>query len=81
MNKNIHKGHRWQLKGAEAILAEEDVSIDCSSPCSQKLLQENFPEVVLLADLGVRRYHGCKNEILKQNCHPPKDFVFHMQVL
>ena len=81
MNKNIHIGLGQQLKEAEAILAEEDVPIDCSPPCSQELSQENFPDVVLLAALGVRKWHACKREILKQNCQPPKDLVFHMQAL
>ena len=77
--KNIHIGLAHQIKAAEAILAEKE--IDCSPPCSQELHQENFPEVVLMAALGIRRCHGCKREILKHNCLPPKDLVFQMQVL
>ena len=46
-NKNIHIGLRQQLNEAEDILAEKDVPIDSSPPCSQELPQENFPEVVL----------------------------------
>ena len=38
VNKNIHVGLRGQLKEAKAILAEEDVPIDCSSPCTSYLL-------------------------------------------
>ena len=81
MNKNIHIGLRWSLKETEAILAEEDVPIDCSPPCSQELPQENFPEAVLLAALGVQKCHGCKNEILEQYCLPPKVLVFQRQAL
>ena len=76
MNKNTHIGLRRQLEEAEAILAEEDVPIGCSPPCSQELPQENFPEVVLLAAYGVRKCHGCKGEILKQNCQHPKIWFF-----
>ena len=77
--KNIHIGIAHQIKAAEAILAEKE--IDCSPPYSQELSQENFPEVVLMATLGIRRCHGCKREILKQNCLPPKDLVFWIQAL
>ena len=51
VNKNMHVGLGRQLKEAKAILAEEDVPIDCSLPCTQELPEENFPEVVLLAAL------------------------------
>ena len=37
VNKNMHVGLRRQLKEAKAILAEEDVPIDCSPPCTQEL--------------------------------------------
>ena len=67
MNKNFHIGLGRQLKEAEAILAEEDVPIDCSPPCSHELPQENFLEIVFLAALGVRKCHCCKGQILKQN--------------
>ena len=67
------------MNETEAILAEKE--IDCSPPCSQVLPQENFPEVVLMAALGIRRCHGCKGPMLKQNCLPPKDLVFQMQAL
>ena len=64
---------------AEAILAEKE--INCSPPCSQGPPKDNVPEVVLMAALGIRRCHGCKGEILKQNCQTPKDLVFQMQAL
>ena len=64
---------------AEAILAEKE--INCSPPCSQGPPKDDVPEVVLMAALGIRRCHGCKGEILKQNCQPPKDLVFRMQAL
>ena len=54
----------------EGILTEEE--INCSPPCSQKPLKDNVPEVVLMAALGIGRCHGCKGEILKQNCQPPQ---------
>ena len=44
--------------------------------CTQELPEENFPEVVLLAALGVRRCHGCKGQIIRKNCQPPTDLVF-----
>ena len=53
VNKHMHVGLGRQLKEAESILAEEDVPIDSSPACSQELPEENFPEVVLLAVLGV----------------------------
>ena len=55
---------------AEAILMEKE--INCSPPCSQGPPKDNVPEVVLMAALGIRRCHGCKGEILKQNCQPPQ---------
>ena len=72
----MHVGLGRQLKEAEAFLAEEDVPIDSSPPCSQELPQENFPEGVLLAVLGVRKSHSCKGQILKQNCQPLKIWFF-----
>ena len=61
--KNIHIGLASQIKLAEAILAEKE--INCLPPCSQEPPEENIPEVVLMAALGVTRCHGCKREILK----------------
>ena len=49
--------HVNAIKGAKAILAEEDVWLECFSFCTQELPEENFPEV-LLAALGVRKCHG-----------------------
>ena len=62
LNKNMHVGLGRQLKEAKAILTEEDLPIDCSPPCTQELPEENFPEVVLLATLGIRKCHGCKSK-------------------
>ena len=75
VNKNMHVGPGRQLKKAEAILADEDVSINYSPPCTQEIPEENFPEVVLLATLGVRNCHGCKGQIMKKIASP-KDLVF-----
>ena len=44
-NKNMHVGLGRQLQEAKAILAEEDVPIDCSPPCTQELPEENVPEL------------------------------------
>ena len=63
----MYVGLGWQLKEAKAILAEEDVPIDCSPPCTQELPEENFPLVVFLAYLGVRKYHNCKGQITRKN--------------
>ena len=76
VNKNMHVGLGKQLKEAKAVLAEEDVPIDCSPPCTQEFPEENFSEVVLLATFGVRKCHGCKGQIIRKNCQPPKDSVF-----
>ena len=77
----MHVGLGRQLKEAEAILAEEDVPTDCSPPCIKEMPEENFAEVVLLAALGVRKCNGCKGQIIRKNCQPPKDSVFCMQAL
>ena len=79
VKKTSHIGLTYQITVAEAILAVKE--INCSPPCSQGPPEDNVPEVVLMAALGIRRCHGCKGEILKQNCQPPKDLVFQMQAL
>ena len=79
VKKTSHIGLAHQITVAEAILAEKE--INCSPPCSQGLPNDNVPEVVLMAALGIRRCHGCKGEILKQNYQSPKDLVFQMQAL
>ena len=70
--KNIHIGLAHQI--TEAILAEKE-----TPPSSELHCKDNVPEVVLMAALGIRRYHGCKGEVLKQNCQPLKDLVFQLQ--
>ena len=72
----MHVGLRRLLKEATAIPAGKDVPIDCSPPCDQELSEENFPEVVLFATLGVRKCHGCKGQIIRKNCQPPQIWVF-----
>ena len=79
VKKTSQRGLSHQITVAEAILTEEE--INCSPPCSQGPPKDNVPEVVLMAALGIRRCHGCKGEILKQNCQSPKDLVFWMQAL
>ena len=79
VKKTTHIGFTLQIAVAEAILMEKE--INCSPPCSQEPHEDNAPEVVLMAALGIRRCHGCKGEILKQNCQPPKDLVSWMQAL
>ena len=69
VKKTSHIGLTHQITVAEAILAEKE--INCSPPCSQGLPKDNVPHVVFMAALGIRRCHGCKGEILKQNCQPP----------
>ena len=71
-----------QLQEAKLILADEnaDAPIDCSPPCGQEPPQKNFPEVIILAGLGVGKCHGCGGN-LKKKCSPQKDFEFHMQEL
>ena len=70
-----------QLKEAEAILAEEDVPIDCSPPFSQELPKENLPEVFFLLLWGKRKCQGCKWEIIRTKCPAPKDLVLHESTL
>ena len=70
--KNSHIDLACQITVAEAILAEKE--INCSPPCSQGLPEDNVPEVMVMAALGIRRCHGCKREILKQNCQSPQRF-------
>ena len=77
----MHEGLGRQLMEAKAILAEKDVPIDCPPACTQELPEENFPEVVLLATLGVRKCHGCMGQIIRKNCQSLKDLIFHMQAL
>ena len=77
--KTSHISLVHQITLAESILTEEE--INCSPPCSQEPHEDNVPEVVLMAALGIRRCHGFQGEILKQNCQPPKDLVFRMQAL
>ena len=80
VKKTSHISLAHQITVAEGILTEKE--INCSPPCSQEPHEDNVPEVVLMAALGIRRCHGCRGgEILKQNCQPPKDLVFRMQAL
>ena len=79
IKKTSHISLTHQITLAEGILTEEE--INSSPPCSQEPHKDNVPEVVLMAGLGKRRCHGCKGDILKQHCQPPKDLVFRMQAL
>ena len=79
VKKTSHIGLAHQITVTEAIVTEKE--INCSPPCSQGPPEDNVPEVVLMAALGIRRCHDCKGEILKQNCQPPKDLVFWMHSL
>ena len=76
VNKNMHVVLGRQLKEAKAILAQEDVPIDFSPPCTQELPEENVPEVVLITALGVRKCHGCKLQTIRTNCSPQKIWFF-----
>ena len=77
VKKTSHIDLACQITVAEAILAEKEMN--CSPPCSLGPPEDNIPEVVLMVALGIRRCHGCRGEILKQNCQPPNDLVFWMQ--
>ena len=79
VKETSHISLMHQITLAESILTEEE--INSSPPCSQEPHEDNVPDVVLMAALGIRRCHGCKGEILKQHCQPPKDLVFRMQAL
>ena len=79
VKKTSHISLPHQITVAEGILTETE--INCSPPCSEEPHEDNVPEVVLMAALGIRRCHGCQGEILKQNCQPPKDLVLRMQAL
>ena len=79
VKKTSHISLVHQITLVEGILTEEE--INSSPPCSQEPHKDNVPEVVLMAGLGIRRCFGCRGEILKQHCQPPKDLVFRMQAL
>ena len=79
IKKTSHISLTHQITLVEGILTEEE--INSLPPCSQEPCEDNVPEIVLMAGLGIRRCHGCKGEILKQHCQPPKDLVFKMQAL
>ena len=55
---------------AEAILVEKE--INCSPPFSQGPPKDNVPEAMLMATSGIRRCHGCKGKVFKQNFQPPQ---------
>ena len=76
-----HVGLGRQLEEAEAVTAKEVVFIDCSPLCGQELLEKNFPEVVLLSTVGVRKCWSCKGRNFKNEVLTPEDLVFCMQVL
>ena len=79
VKKTSHIILAHQITLVEGILTEKEINF--SPPCSQEPHEDNVPEVVVMAALGIRRCHGYKGEILKQNCQPPKDLVFRMQAL
>ena len=70
IKKTSHISLAHQITLAEGILTEEE--INSSPPCCQELHEDNVPEVVLMAGLDIRRYQGCRGEILKQHYQPPK---------
>ena len=70
VKKTSHISLAHQIIVVEGILTEKE--INCSPPCSQEPHEDNVPEVVLMASLGIRRCHGCRGKILKQNCQPPQ---------
>ena len=70
VKKTSHISLAHQITVAKGILMEKE--INCSPPCSQEPHEDNVPEIVLMAALGIRRCHGCRGEILKQNCQPPQ---------
>ena len=68
-----------QLQEAEFILTEEednDMPIESSPPCGQELLAENYPQAVLFSGVGIKKWHGCKGEIVWKMYPSPKDFAF-----
>ena len=77
--KTSHISLAHQITLAEGILTEEE--INCSPPCSQEPNEDNVPEVVLMAALGIRRCHGCKGKYWNKIASPPKDLMFRMQAL
>ena len=56
VNKTSHISLTHQITLVEGILTEEE--INCSPPCSQEPHEDNVPEVVLMAALGIKRCHG-----------------------
>ena len=55
VNKNIHIGLGRQLKEAEAILAEEDVPIDCSSSLFSGTPSGKFPRGCFCCCFGCKK--------------------------
>ena len=70
LKKTSHIGLACQITVAEAILAEKE--INCSPPCSQGHPENNVPEVVLMAALGIRRCHGCGGGNIETKLSPSK---------
>ena len=79
VNKNIHIGLTQQLKEAECILAEKDVPIDCSPPCSQELPQENFSDCSPGCFRCKKMSWHVRLKYWNKIVSPLKDLVFCMQ--
>ena len=72
----MHVGLGRQLKEDTGILAEEDVLTDCSPSVLRKCPRKNFPEIVFLFALGVRKCHGCKGQTIGKSADPQKTWFF-----
>ena len=70
VKKTSHIGLAHQITVAEAILTEKE--INCSPPCSQEPHEDNVPEVVLMAALGIRRCHGCQGGNIETKLPAPQ---------
>ena len=55
VKKTSHIGFTHQITVVEFILTEKEINY--SPPCSQEPHEDNVPEVVLMAALGIRRCH------------------------
>ena len=81
-NRNFHVGFGRQLQEAQHILDDnDDTQIESSSYCGQGYPAENGPDLSYLAGLGIRKSHGCQEDIVCSMYPPPKGFAFHMKAL
>ena len=58
----MHVGLGRQLKGLKLFWQRKMCQLTALLPVLSTSPEENFPGVILLATLGVRKCHGCKGK-------------------